>query len=388
MKKRVIFLLITVLVLTITGLFWLVLGILVFSILCFISFLLLSQIRQSIVKKAIKSILIFTGVLIVVISIKLFAFNIFRIPSSSMKNALFPNDVIIINKLKYGPRLPRSPFDIPLVNIGYYFNENAKKRFKEYWWPYRRFSGTASIEQGDVIVFNSPWEKDFILVKRCVAISGDTLHIENGIVYTNGKVFKVNTEKHKYKFEIITEKKAFRKTLNGQGLSHVNFMKSSSEHVLKSKLSQNEVDIIKNTESVKNFQLILDTFNLDRKLLAKLPNKNWTYDNMGPFIIPKIGLQIDLNQDNFLLYNQTINKFENANLKYVDGKVYVDGKIASTYTFKKNYYFMMGDNRKATADSRAWGFLPEENIIGKVQCVLFSNFKNKFQWNRLLKSVD
>ncbi len=109
---------------------------------------------------------------------------------------------------------------------------------------------------------------------------------------------------------------------------------------------------------------------------------------MGPFIIPKKGLQIDLNYDNYLLYNQTINKFENANLKYVDGKVYVDGKIASAYTFQKHYYFMMGDNRKATADSRAWSFLPEQNIIGKVQCVLFSNFKDKFRLSRLFKSIN
>ncbi|WP_045372698.1 signal peptidase I, partial [Jejuia pallidilutea] len=86
---------------------------------------------------------------------------------------------------------------------------------------------------------------------------------------------------------------------------------------------------------------------------------------------------------NYLLYEQTINKFENANLKHIEGKFYIKGKTATTYTFKKNYYFMMGDNRKATSDSRSWGFLPEENIIGKVQCVLFSNFKNKFQWNRL-----
>jgi signal peptidase I len=230
--------------------------------------------------------------------------------------------------------------------------------------------------------------KDFVLVKRCVAISGNTLQIENGIVYINGKDFKIKNEKHKYKFEILNDKKTFRKTLNGQGLSHVNFMKSGSEHILKAKLSHNEVDVIKKLESVKNFQLVLDTFKPKQKLFTKLPNKKWTYDNMGPFIIPKKGLKIDLNYDNYLLYEQTINKFENANLKHIEGKFYIKGKTATTYTFKKNYYFMMGDNRKATSDSRSWGFLPEENIIGKVQCVLFSNFKNKFQWNRLLKPIN
>ena len=141
MKKSIIILIIVVLIFTVLGLFWLAVGIFLFSILCIVSFILLSQIRLTIVKRVIKSILIFTGILIIIISIKVFAFDIFRVPSSSMKNSLFPNDVIIVNKLKYGPRLPHSPFDIPFVHIGYYFNENAIKRIKEYWWPYKRLSG-------------------------------------------------------------------------------------------------------------------------------------------------------------------------------------------------------------------------------------------------------
>lgn len=343
--------------------------------------------KYSFLKKALIGFLKLFILTLFVLGFKLLVFGVFKIPSSSMKNSLFPHDVILVNKLKYGPRLPRSPFDIPLVNIVCYFNEKAKKRIKDYWWPYKRFSGTASIEQGDVMVFNSLWDKDFVLVKRCAAISGDTLHIENGIVYVNRAIFKVDTAKHLYKFE-IKDKKTFRKTLNARGLNHVNFIKSNNKQLLKARLSEYEFSIIKNLKNVKNFQVILDTFKLDRKLIVKLPSKNWTYDNMGPFVIPKKGLQIDLNYENYLLYEKSINKFENMNLKHVDGKFYLKGKIATTYTFKENYYFMMGDNRKATLDSRAWGFLPEENIIGKVQCVLFSNFKNKFQWNRLFKTID
>lgn len=347
----------------------------------------LDFIKNRILKKVLTGVFKLFLFTTLVLSLKIFVFGVFKVPSSSMKNALFPKDVILVNKLKYGPRLPRSPFDIPLVNIGYYLNENAKKRIKEYWWPYKRLPGTTDIKQGDVIVFNSLWEKDFILVKRCVAISGDTLHIKNGIVYNNEKAFKINTEKHKYRFE-IQDKKTFRNTLNSLGLNHVNLIKSKNKTILKAKLSQNEVDVIKNLKSVKNFQLILDTFKPNQKLLAKLPTKNWNYDNMGPFVIPKKGLQIDLNHDNYLLYKRIINKFENTNIKHIDGKFYIKDKIATIYTFQKNYYFMMGDNRKATSDSRVWGFLPEENVIGKVQYVLFSNFKNKFQWNRLLKGVD
>ena len=347
----------------------------------------LTKIKNRYLKIAFKSVFNLVAFFLIVLGLKIFVFGVYKIPSSSMKNALFPKDVIVVNKLKYGPKLPRSPFEIPFINIAYYFNENARKRIKKSWWPHKRLSGTDAIKKGDVFVFNSLWDKDFVLVKRCIAVSGDTLQIEKGVVYNNGKVFKVNTEKHKYKFE-INDKKIFRKTLNALGLSHVNFMKSSSEYVLKAKLAQNEVDIIKNLESVKNFQLLLDPFKPNQKLLAKLPNKKWSYDNMGIFVIPKKGLKIDLNYNNFLLYKQIINKIEKVNIQHIGGEFYVKGKIATTYRFQKNYYFMMGDNRKATTDSRVWGFLPEENIIGKVQYVLFSNFKNKFQWDRLLKNVD
>ena len=325
--------------------------------------------------------------MLIISSFKTVVFEVFRIPSSSMKNTLFPKDIIIVNKLKYGPRLPRSPFDIPFINILYYYSENARKRFKEYWWPYKRFFGTDTIKKGDVIVFNSLFKKDFILVKRCVAVAGDTLHIKNGLVYSNSKVFKVEAAKYRYKFK-VKHKKVFDNAIDSLNLGHIRFSIIRKNNFLKARLSKDEVEKIKNLESIENFQISLDPFRPRRKFLAKLPNKNWTFDSMGPFIIPKKGGQINLNYENYLLYEKTISKFEKENIKHVDGKFYVNGKLALTYTFKKNYYFMMGDNRKASSDSRVWGFLPEENIIGKVQCVLFSNYQGKFQWNRLLRSLD
>ncbi|NJX16640.1 signal peptidase I [Tamlana crocina] len=371
----------------ISGKLWFFIFLVVLCLVCFLINKFLTLIKNSYCKKVLKFILSIFFLVLVISSFKTFVFGVFRIPSSSMEDTLFPKDVIIVNKLKYGPRLPRSPFDILFINIPYYYNENARKRFNEYWWPYKRFSGTTAIKKGDVIVFNSLLRKDFILVKRCVAIAGDTLHIKNGIVYNNGKIFKVEAAKYRYKFK-VKYKTAFDKAIDSLNLGHIRFSIIRKNNFLKARLSKDEVERIKNLESIENFQISLDPFRPKRKFLAKLPNKNWTFDSMGPFVIPKKGLKIDLNYENYLLYKQTINKFEKGNLKHNEGKFYVNGKTATTYTFKKNYYFMMGDNRKASSDSRVWGFLPEENIIGKVQCVLFSNYKNKFQWNRLLKSID
>jgi signal peptidase I len=304
-----------------------------------------------------------------------------------MRSTLLPNDIIVVNKLKYGPRLPRSPLEIPIISRAYYFNENVRKKIRDYWWPYKRLSGTDSIKKGDIVVFNSISKKNFFLVKRCVAISGDTLNIKDGIVYNNGEIFKVESTKFRYKFK-VKDKKAFDDAIESLSLGHIRFSVIKINGYLKAILSKDEVEKIKDLKSIENFQISLDPFRAKKKLLAKLPNTKWTYDNMGPFLIPKKGLQIYLDIDNYLLYKRTINKFEKIRITCVGDKFFVGGKVINTYTFKKNYYFMMGDNRKASSDSRVWGFLPEENIIGKVQCVLFSNYKNKFQKKRFLKSLN
>lgn len=107
-----------------------------------------------------------------------------------MESMLYPNDVIAVNKLKYRPKLPQSPFDIPLVNIGFYLNENARTRTTKYWWKYSRWNGITTVQQGDIFVFNSTWDHNFIMVKRCVGLPRDTLKIENGEIYKNSILFK------------------------------------------------------------------------------------------------------------------------------------------------------------------------------------------------------
>ena len=144
-----------------------------------------------------------------------------------MENTLFANDIIVVNKLKYGPRLPRSPFDIPWVNIAFYFNENAKKRIDENWWPYRRLSGSTTVKQGDVFVFNFPGKKKTIVVKRCVALPGDKLSIKNGIIYTNNNLFsEANSVKNKYAFKITNENN-MAKAIDSLGYN-INFKNNST----------------------------------------------------------------------------------------------------------------------------------------------------------------
>lgn len=335
--------------------------------------------------KRVKIFFILLFIFFISISIKLFALDVFKVPSSSMENMMFPNDIILVNKLKYGSRLPRSPFDIPWVNIAFYFNDNAKKRIKEDWWDYKRLPGTSTIKQGDVFVFNSVWSKDYILVKRCVALPGDILRIKDGGVYTNNKLFaSPNTAKNNYKF-IIKNKKALYKVMDSLALNNI-MLNNCSSKFSEANLSKVELDHLKKVNCIDSIKIQIDTF-VKGKTFVKTPKIKWTFDNMGPFLVPKKGMQIKLSPETFSLYERTINGSENCKITALEGIYFINKKIAITYTFKQDYYFMMGDNRKETIDSRAWGFVPESNIIGKVQCVLWSNYQGEFQWDRLFKML-
>ncbi|MEI6865149.1 signal peptidase I [Flavicella sp.] len=348
--------------------------------------LTLKKINNRFLLKTIKFITTINLIVFFCVIFKLFFFDIYKIPSSSMENRLFTNDVILVNKLKYGPRLPRSPFDIPFINIAFYFNDNARKRIKEYWWPYKRILGTSQIQQGDIMVFNSTWRKDYILVKRCVALPGETLKIENSFVYTNNIYFNDSKNvKHNYIFNVTDEKKLYN-VLDSLGLKSVSISQDKLD-IYQSNLSLLELEVLKNTRLIESVNIKIDTLN--RKGLFFQPmNSNWSLDNMGPVVVPKKGMQIILNEESFSIYKKAIRKSEKCKLAKRNGAYYINNKKVETYTFTQDYYFMMGDNRSSSLDSRYYGFIPEQNIIGKVQCVLYSNYQDKFQWNRFFKSVN
>ncbi|MFC5683646.1 signal peptidase I [Flavobacterium sp. MAHUQ-51] len=388
MKKtyRNTILIIVALILVLLGIVWLAIILIMFVLIYKIVLHFISLIFYSFLRKMVKGFFLFLLLLSATICTKLLAFDIYKIPSSSMENLLYPQDVVVVNKLKYGPRLPRSPFEIPWVNIAFYFNEKAKKRIKEDWWDYKRLACTAVIRQGDVFVFNSTWSKDYILIKRCMGLAGDTLRIKEGAVYTNRKLFVPTiTERNNYKFR-IKNKEAFYKFLDSLELDYVTLRKIDNQ-VCEANLSKGDLDQLKKANLINTTSIQLDSFNGNNGLFCNVPNKQWTYDTMGPFVVPKKGMQILLNSETFSLYQATINGSENAKITVSDGDYYLDNKKIKTYTFKQNYYFMMGDHRKGTMDSRTWGFIPETNIIGKVQCVLYSNKDDEFQWNRFFKML-
>jgi signal peptidase I len=152
--------------------------------------------------------------------------------------------------------------------------------------------------------------------------------------------------------------------------------------------SKKQLEQIKKIKGVDSINQRIDSFAISKEIVKKAKNNKWTLDNLGPILIPKKGMVIPINAETHFLYKRILKQFEKCLIIKKSDSYFLNKKKITNYTFKQNYYFMMGDNRKGTIDSRTWGFLPEANIVGKVQCVLFSNYQDKFQWNRLFLSTQ
>lgn len=359
--------------------------VIIFFLAYYLILYILHFIRHALLKKAIKRSFLFLFIFSIAISIRLFAFDIYKIPSSSMSNTLYTNDVIMVNKLKYGPTLPRSPFDIPWVNIAFYFNKKARDSMYINWWNYKRLSGTSTIKNGDVFVFTM-FKKNMVIVKRCVGIAGDTLQIKSGDVFINNKIFNPsNLVLNNYEFK-VNDKKTFYHKLDSLGLDiDINRVQTD---LFRATLSFNEKKTLEKLSIVKELVKITDTLSTKSTAYPKSEYNNWGWDDYGPYVVPKKGMVINMTPENYALYKRVINEHEGREIKKNEDFYYLNNKKITSYTFKQDYYFMMGDNRKGSLDSRLWGVVPENRIIGKVQCVLFSNYQDEFRWDRLFKTVN
>ncbi|WP_301401830.1 signal peptidase I [Polaribacter huanghezhanensis] len=317
---------------------------------------------------------------------KLFVFGVFRIPSSSMENTLYPDDIILVNKLVYGPKLPSSPFEIPWINFLFFFNDNARSHIDKEWWQYKRFSGMDSFQQGDVLVFQET--RTFFLVKRCVGLSGDIFKMVDGDVFTNNKKYTPPLAIKEHYSIIVKNKKAFYNQVDSLKIEAMLYPNSEISDGIEGVLTKKEYLEIQMLLSVNSIKKKKKKQRKNDDLFLVENTYNWTADNMGAFIVPKKGLQIELNEETFNLYKKTLQKFEKIQLEKKESNYFLDGKKTSNYTFKKDYIFVLGDNRGISKDSRYIGFVPVESVVGKVQYVLYSNYNDTFNWDRLFKVVN
>jgi len=331
---------------------------------------------------------IFLAFISIAIFTRLFVFEVYNVPSESMEDALFPGDLIIVSKLNYGPKMPQSPVEIPWINLLFYFNKTALAKSDSVWWPYKRLSGFSKISQGDVVVFNSVENRKEFLVKRCIGLPGNSLQIINGEVNINDHIIKAfPTIKKLYKLW-LSNIKPFTRFADSLNITYnLNYLKSS-KYCSDTFLNDAERDILEHLSGIDSIQY--QTI----KGFAYPGNQEqvkWSPDNLGSLLIPSTGAKISLNQRNYFIYGKVLQN-EQASFCEKNGFFYINGRPITQYVFKKNYYFMMGDNRNSSYDSRFWGFVPEDNIIGKAIIKVFSYDPSKrirpIKINSLFKIIN
>lgn len=374
-------------ILALTRIWWLVAG---FTVLIVLYILLTARffgINKT--RKRIKSAVMVVVVFLLAIAFRLFFIEIYSIPSGSMEETLLPGDKVIVNKLVYGPKLPESPTAIPWINLAWYLKAKAAPHEEPVSWDYKRLKGFSSIKRGDVMVFQHPlWGgQDNYFIKRCVALPGDTLRIVKGNIKVNSSFIKENLSVKKIYTCWINEMDSLYGFVNqfniqpgfGNGLNKVNPIDLFLTNYLLSAIANKPF-----VDSLKIRTVAYDSTHMVYPYHSQL---HWSIDEYGPITIPFKGMRIPLNQNNYSRYYKVINNVEKVKLEHTVHGYTLNGQPSKYYTFRKNYYFMLGDNRHNSSDSRYWGFVPEENIIGQASIVLFSYHQGDFKWGRLMKKI-
>ena len=367
---------------------------------------------------------------IVVTFINIFFFQAFKIPSSSMESTLYTGDHLFVSKLSYGPRIPETPLTIPFTHNVIFGRESYSTLIHN---DYRRLKGFRDVKRGDCVVFNFPHgdtvlrrapaddyyyiertvgkeyavknfgplvvrpaDKTDHYVKRCVAVPGDTLLVSDGQVF-------INSEKQEVwpGVQYTYCGKTTGQRINGKNLQKLGvnteelFFDASLPGYPMMPLTAGMLEKLKDFSNVVEATRNIDEYPPDYpdSYLAIFPfseDYRWTRDSFGPLWIPSKGATVDLTQENLPLYRRIISVYEGNDLRTEGEDIIINGNVTKTYTFKQDYYFMMGDNRHNSLDSRYWGFVPEDHIVGRPSLIWLSTdrsrkFPANIRWGRFFK---
>jgi len=322
---------------------------------------------------------------VAVLAIHTFIFQPFIVPTPSMANTIMPGDFVIVSKLHYGARMP--------VSVGIPYTDEYIKGIHI---PYARIPGFSEIRHGDVVVFNVPNEEEAVdrktrYMKRVIGLPGDEVTIINKRVHVNG-VPALQTPGMLYFWDVYTNDPRVELSpsiLYQLGVKKI--IRTSNPALVRLQATPEMVETIRSWSYVDRVEPLVQAAGSEPATTLFPGNKPFTPDNYGPISVPRSGDTVVLTPENLPLYREIISNYEGHHLNQLDdGVIQIDGEPASRYTFEQNYYFMMGDNRDDSLDSRFWGYVPEDHIIGKTVATFFSwdSEKHRPRFRRMIRSVE
>ncbi|MCB2407601.1 signal peptidase I [Hymenobacter lucidus] len=346
-------------------------------------------------------------------------FEAYTIPTPSMEHSLLVGDYLFVSKLHYGPRTPQTPLQVPLTHQTLW-GFNVKSYSDAIQLTSHRLPGFSEVKRNDVVVFNVPFESQYPAdlrtnyIKRCVAVAGDVLEIKNMQVYINGKPAENPPQsQNRYYLQVKDNEPVRDKIFQEQGISDFNNPTGVPQLQMTAIGPAYVVDATPQTATFFKQQPFIKDIVLDQAPAGQgeaeiFPNnpdypqstpsltgvaKNWNKDNYGPLQLPKEGQTVQLTPENTPIYQKIIMRYEhNEGITMQNGVLTQNGKPLTSYTFKQDYYFMMGDNRHDSLDSRYWGFVPADHIVGKAVLIWMSvdpyaDALHKIRWSRLFNFI-
>jgi len=332
----------------------------------------------------------------------------YTIPTSSLEKSLLVGDFLFVSKFHYGARTPMTTIAAPMVHDSLPFIK-LRSYLKKPQLPYFRLPGFEKIKRNEIVVFNwpvdtvqrffdtsnihidKPIDKKSNYVKRCVGIPGDSLEIKDGYIYINGdKTILPNRAKPQYMHKVVTNGQLSATTLSRYDITEGGFY---GDYYLLNLTDENAAKL-KNNPLVKS---------IDKEITPKgtyesgvFPHNKqyaWSIDNFGPIYIPEAGKTVELNKKSLPFYKRIIEVYEKNNLTINGDEIFINGQLTTSYTFKQDYYWMMGDNRHNSEDARYWGYVPFDHVVGKPVFIWMSwdgnaqGLANKIRWERVFTTV-